>query len=52
MQLFETAGNFDVEGTDTKNACFGGTSALFGALNWLESSYCNGKLSKLYALSR
>ncbi|VDP43040.1 unnamed protein product [Schistosoma margrebowiei] len=38
MQLFETAGNFDVEGTDTKNACFGGTSALFGALNWLESS--------------
>ncbi|KAH9589991.1 Hydroxymethylglutaryl-CoA synthase, mitochondrial [Schistosoma haematobium] len=49
MQLFETAGNFDVEGTDTKNACFGGTSALFGALNWLESSYCNGRMALVVA---
>ncbi|KAH8863141.1 Hydroxymethylglutaryl-CoA synthase 1 [Schistosoma japonicum] len=49
MQLFEAAGNFDIEGVDVKNACFGGTSALFGALNWLESSYCNGRLALVVA---
>nr|CAH8869614.1 unnamed protein product [Trichobilharzia regenti] len=49
MELFETAGNFDVEGVDVKNACFGGTSALFSALNWLESSSCNGRLALVVA---
>ncbi|TGZ71826.1 hypothetical protein CRM22_002434 [Opisthorchis felineus] len=42
MQLFEACGNFDVEGIDVKNACFGGTAALFHALNWLESSAWDG----------
>lgn len=42
MELFEAAGNFDVEGVDVKNACFGGTAALFHAINWLESSSWDG----------
>lgn len=43
MQLFEESGNFDVEGVDTTNACYGGTSALFNAVNWIESSSYDGK---------
>ena len=42
MQLFETSGNTDVEGVDTTNACYGGTSALFNAVNWVESSSWDG----------
>jgi hydroxymethylglutaryl-CoA synthase len=42
MSLFETAGNNDVEGVDNVNACFGGTAALFNAINWIESSYWDG----------
>lgn len=44
MQLFESSNNNDVEGVDTTNACFGGTSALFNAINWIESSSWDGKL--------
>ena len=33
----------DVEGVDSLNACFGGTAALFHALNWLESSSWDGR---------
>ncbi|KAL0273315.1 UNVERIFIED_CONTAM: hypothetical protein PYX00_006013 [Menopon gallinae] len=36
MQLFPD--NNDMEGIDTTNACYGGTAALFNALNWVESS--------------
>lgn len=36
MQLFQD--NTDIEGVDTTNACYGGTAALFNALNWIESS--------------
>jgi hydroxymethylglutaryl-CoA synthase len=36
MQFFKDAGNLDIEGIDTKNACYGGTSALFNAINWVE----------------
>lgn len=43
MQLFESSGNFNVEGIDTINACFGGTAALFNAIQWIESSYWDGK---------
>ncbi|KAI9337045.1 hydroxymethylglutaryl-coenzyme A synthase C terminal-domain-containing protein [Zopfochytrium polystomum] len=39
MELFASAGNHDIEGVDTKNACYGGTNALFHAIEWLESSY-------------
>jgi hydroxymethylglutaryl-CoA synthase len=30
-------------GVDTYNACFGGTQALFNAINWIESSYWDGR---------
>lgn len=43
MQLFEESGNSDVEGLDNLNACFGGTQALFNALNWIESSSWDGE---------
>lgn len=42
MQLFEESGNTDVEGIDTTNACYGGTAALFNAVNWVESSSWDG----------
>jgi len=43
MQLFEESGNFNVEGVDTVNACYGGTNALFNAVNWVESSGWDGR---------
>ncbi|KAJ3016661.1 UNVERIFIED_CONTAM: hypothetical protein HDU68_012099 [Siphonaria sp. JEL0065] len=39
MQLFSASGNHNIEGIDCKNACYGGTNALFAAVNWLESGY-------------
>jgi hydroxymethylglutaryl-CoA synthase len=43
MQLFEESGNFNVEGVDTVNACYGGTNALFNSINWIESSAWDGR---------
>ncbi|KAK3072295.1 3-hydroxy-3-methylglutaryl coenzyme A synthase [Teratosphaeriaceae sp. CCFEE 6253] len=43
MQLFEESGNFNVEGVDTINACYGGTNALFNTVNWFESSAWDGR---------
>ena len=43
MQLFEPSGNTNVEGVDTINACYGGTNALFNAVNWVESSAWDGR---------
>lgn len=43
MQLFEECGNFNVEGVDTVNACYGGTNALFNSVNWIESSAWDGR---------
>lgn len=43
MQLFEKAGNFNVEGVDTVNACYGGTNAVFNSINWVESSAWDGR---------
>ena len=45
MKLFEESGNFDVEGVDTSNACYGGTSALFNAVAWIQSSFWDGRLA-------
>lgn len=45
MNLFEKSGNFDVEGVDTSNACYGGTSALFNAAAWVESSFWDGRMA-------
>lgn len=41
MQLFGE--NTDIEGVDTYNACYGGTSALLNAVNWVESSTWDGR---------
>ncbi|KAF9955538.1 hypothetical protein BGZ70_010195 [Mortierella alpina] len=43
MSLFEESGNHDVEGVDTKNACYGGTASVFNAVNWIESSSWDGR---------
>jgi len=45
MQLFQDSGNTNIEGIDTTNACYGGTSALFNAINWIESSSYDGRLA-------
>lgn len=45
MQLFEPHGACDLEGIDTTNACYGGTAALFNAINWIESSSYDGRLA-------
>lgn len=41
MQLFGE--NTDIEGLDSVNACYGGTNALFNAVNWVESSSWDGR---------
>lgn len=41
MQLFSP--NTDIEGADTYNACYGGTSALLNAINWLHSPSWDGR---------
>ncbi|CAG8514406.1 768_t:CDS:2 [Racocetra fulgida] len=49
MQLFAESGNTNVEGIDNKNACYGGTNALFNALNWVESSSWDGRYALVVA---
>jgi hydroxymethylglutaryl-CoA synthase len=41
MQLFGS--NTNIEGVDTVNACYGGTNAVFNAINWVESSGWDGR---------
>ncbi|KAG9248732.1 hydroxymethylglutaryl-coenzyme A synthase C terminal-domain-containing protein [Calycina marina] len=41
MQLFGE--NTNIEGVDTINACYGGTNAVFNAINWVESSGWDGR---------
>ncbi|RIA91322.1 hydroxymethylglutaryl-CoA synthase [Glomus cerebriforme] len=49
MQIFKESGNTDIEGIDTTNACYGGTAALFNALNWVESSSWDGRYALVVA---
>ena len=49
MQLFEESGNNDVEGVDVCNACYGGTAALFSAVDWIESSSWDGRFAVVIA---
>ena len=49
MQLFSDAGNTDIEGVDTINACYGGTNALFNAIHWIESSSWDGRYALVVA---
>jgi hydroxymethylglutaryl-CoA synthase len=41
MQLFGS--NTNIEGVDTINACYGGTNAVFNAVDWIESSSWDGR---------
>lgn len=43
MTLFAKEGATDIEGIDSTNACYGGTAALFNAVNWVESSSWDGR---------
>jgi len=49
MQLFSPSGNTDILGVDTMNACYGGTNALFNAVNWVESRSWDGRLAIVVA---
>ncbi|KIJ55599.1 hypothetical protein M422DRAFT_24168 [Sphaerobolus stellatus SS14] len=49
MDLFAEAGNHDIEGIDSKNACYGSTAALFNAINWIESSSWDGRNAIVFA---
>lgn len=49
MDLFAESGNTNIEGIDTTNACYGGTNALFNALQWVESSYWDGRYAVVVA---
>ncbi|KXS21614.1 hydroxymethylglutaryl-CoA synthase [Gonapodya prolifera JEL478] len=48
MQLFSPH-NTEIEGIDTTNACYGGTSALFNAINWVQSESWDGRLAIVVA---
>jgi len=43
MALFAQSGNTNLEGVDTINACYGGTSALLNAVQWVSSEYWDGR---------
>lgn len=49
MQLFKPSGNTDIEGVDTTNACYGGTAALFNAVNWIQSQFWDGRYALVVA---
>lgn len=49
MDLFRESGNSNVDGVDTINACYGGTNALFNAVQWVESSYWDGRYAIVVA---
>lgn len=49
MELFQESGNTDIEGVDTTNACYGGTAALFHAIDHCSSPYWDGRLAIVIA---
>jgi len=49
MDLFAPSGNTDIEGVDSKNACYGGTAALFNVINWVESRSWDGRYGLVVA---
>ncbi len=38
-----------MQGVDSLNACYGGTAALFNAVNWVESRAWDGRLALVVA---
>ncbi|KAF9645814.1 hydroxymethylglutaryl-CoA synthase [Thelephora ganbajun] len=49
MDLFAGSNNYDIEGVDSKNACYGSTAAVFNAVNWIESSSWDGRNAIVFA---
>ncbi|KAI9021750.1 putative 3-hydroxy-3-methylglutaryl coenzyme A synthase [Phycomyces nitens] len=49
MTLFAEHGNYEIEGIDTTNACYGGFSAFSNAVNWIESSSWDGRYAIVIA---
>jgi hydroxymethylglutaryl-CoA synthase len=49
MDLFASSGNHDIEGIDSKNACYGSTAALFNAVNWCQSESWDGRNAIVFA---
>lgn len=49
MELFEASGNTDIEGVDTTNACYGGTAALFHAIDYCSTPHWDGRLAIVVA---
>lgn len=49
MDLFAASGNSDIEGIDSKTACYGSTAALFNAINWVESRSWDGRNAIVFA---
>ena len=43
MQLLTEHDNYDLEGVDSINACYGGTAALLNSVAWCESSAFDGR---------
>ncbi|XGW03853.1 hypothetical protein V3C99_015195 [Haemonchus contortus] len=49
MRLFRD--NSDIEGVDVKNACFGGTQAVFHAIDWVYANYSTEKRNAIAVLA-
>ncbi|KAL6742927.1 hypothetical protein Aduo_016020 [Ancylostoma duodenale] len=49
MRLF--GDNQDIEGVDVKNACFGGTQAIFHAIDWIYANYATEKRNAIAVLA-
>ena len=49
MNLFRQAGNHDIEGVTSINACYGATNALLNSLNWLTSASWDGRYAIVVA---
>ena len=43
MDLFKKYNNYNIEGVDTINACYGGTQAIFNSLAWLQTEECKNR---------
>jgi len=43
MAFFQDEALHSAEGTDTYNACYGGTNALFSTVNWVQSASWSGQ---------
>ncbi|KAL4316082.1 hypothetical protein AHAS_Ahas15G0249500 [Arachis hypogaea] len=43
MSNNQKSGNIDIEGIDSTNACYGGTTAIFNCVNWVDSSSWDGR---------